>query len=230
MNIIFLCTDLDGPILDCQERYYAVYQDLVNEFGGQPISRTEYWDGKKNRVSEKNLLSLSSVKEICYDEYSRLRISRIEDERYLEKDLLQPHSHTTLVKLSSVFPKIILITMRRNEAALMKQLTDLDILRFFHEILTGYNENIPGWKVKAGLFVDRILRRNNISGYKGFFVGDTEVDILAGKELGLQTVAVLSGIRSAEILKNYRPDLIVDDLSDFYHYIHGRDSNGNPLC
>jgi phosphoglycolate phosphatase-like HAD superfamily hydrolase len=43
-------------------------------------------------------------------------------------------------------------------------------------------------------------------------VGDTEVDIRAGKAVRIKTVAVLSGIRDRAALEAEAPDAIVSDL------------------
>jgi phosphoglycolate phosphatase-like HAD superfamily hydrolase len=41
-------------------------------------------------------------------------------------------------------------------------------------------------------------------------IGDTEADIIAGKQLGLRTFAVTSGIRNAAFLKAIEPDYVID--------------------
>jgi len=44
-------------------------------------------------------------------------------------------------------------------------------------------------------------------------VGDSIVDIKAGKNAGAKTVAVLSGIFSREELENEKPDLILESVN-----------------
>ena len=55
-----------------------------------------------------------------------------------------------------------------------------------------------------------------VSLYQGmiFFIGDTGVDVMAGKALGMHTIAVLSGFRERTILEGYAPDYIFNDISD----------------
>jgi len=45
-------------------------------------------------------------------------------------------------------------------------------------------------------------------------VGDSVVDVKAGKSAGAQTVAVLSGLYSKEELARESPDLILKDISE----------------
>ena len=45
-------------------------------------------------------------------------------------------------------------------------------------------------------------------------VGDTELDILCGKNANAKTVAVTYGYRSIERLKEFSPDYLIDDLRE----------------
>jgi phosphoglycolate phosphatase-like HAD superfamily hydrolase len=50
-------------------------------------------------------------------------------------------------------------------------------------------------------------------------VGDTMVDILAGKKAGAQTVGVLCGFGDNRELKRAGADLILDNTSDLVGYL-----------
>ena len=223
MTTNILCTDLDGPIINCEDRYYAVYKDNVLELGGNPIAKSDYWEQKRNRVNEKYLLKLSNVEEKYYNEYHQMKIAKIEDEYYLDKDVLQLGFHEIMSDVRKRFHKVILITLRRNKRALETQLQKLNINGYFDYILSGFSEDVPAWKVKADLFFSTFANDGVHTDITGYFVGDTEVDILAGKEIGLKTVAVSSGIRTKETLQSYNPDIIVDDLKGFLLTIDGED-------
>jgi len=45
-----------------------------------------------------------------------------------------------------------------------------------------------------------------------FLVGDTPLDILAGKEIGAKTIGITTGIYSAKELKDVGADIVVDNL------------------
>lgn len=209
-----LCIDLDGPVINCSERYYEVYQNNVSRLGGTPISRDMFWEHKRDRMNEKYLLEQSCVEVIHHDQYRKSKISLIEDEQYLDMDSLQPDVERILTLIKNNFQKVILITLRRNRITLEKQLAKLDLVRYFDHILSGFDEGVPAWKIKVDLYLNK-MSAEYISGCTGFFIGDTETDILAGREIGLKTVGVLSGIRSRKILEKYNPDCIIDSLSNF---------------
>ena len=46
-------------------------------------------------------------------------------------------------------------------------------------------------------------------------VGDTGMDIIEGKHLNMQTVAVLTGFLSEKILNEYNPDKLVSSVLNF---------------
>ena len=46
------------------------------------------------------------------------------------------------------------------------------------------------------------------------FVGDTETDILTGKEIKSKTIAVLNGMRNLERLKYLEPDFIIPTIHE----------------
>jgi HAD superfamily hydrolase (TIGR01549 family) len=45
-------------------------------------------------------------------------------------------------------------------------------------------------------------------------LGDMPSDITAGKEAGLWTIGIASGVSKREILEKYRPDLLIDSLNE----------------
>ncbi|MCK4244271.1 MAG: HAD family hydrolase [Candidatus Omnitrophica bacterium] len=70
-------------------------------------------------------------------------------------------------------------------------------------------------KPKVGLFKKAERDLGYIDFEKTFFVGDSEVDILAGKNIGSKTILVLSGkTKSKEETKDWQkqPDYIATDL------------------
>jgi len=57
--------------------------------------------------------------------------------------------------------------------------------------------------------INIILQRLNEEPSRTFMIGDTEMDILAGKRAGVKTIAVTWGNRDLEHLYNYAPDYVV---------------------
>ncbi|MFA6609964.1 MAG: HAD family hydrolase [Candidatus Omnitrophota bacterium] len=68
-------------------------------------------------------------------------------------------------------------------------------------------------KPKTGM-LEKAIDKYNISVRETFFVGDSEVDIIAGKRMGLKTVFVQSGKATKDDVKKWqgKPDYVFNDL------------------
>ena len=76
-------------------------------------------------------------------------------------------------------------------------------------------DNCSCRKPKPGLFKKAEKDLGPIDFAKTFFIGDSEIDILAGKNIGLKTILVLTGkTKSKEETKDWQkqPDYITDNL------------------
>jgi phosphoglycolate phosphatase-like HAD superfamily hydrolase len=58
-----------------------------------------------------------------------------------------------------------------------------------------------------------IAKSIDVSG-NDWFIGDTGYDALTGKKLGMKTIAVSYGFLSREVLLEYKPDFIIDNIQD----------------
>ena len=51
-----------------------------------------------------------------------------------------------------------------------------------------------------------------------YFIGDSEVDVLTGKNAGMKTVAVSWGFRDRKVLEAASPDVIIDSRAELLAY------------
>ena len=51
-----------------------------------------------------------------------------------------------------------------------------------------------------------------------YFIGDSEVDVLTGKNAGMKTVAVSWGFRDRKVLEEAEPDVIIDSREQLLDY------------
>ena len=61
----------------------------------------------------------------------------------------------------------------------------------------------------------KCIKELGLSAEECVFVGDSRVDIIAGKKAGVMTVAVHTGVASKELLTEQGPDYILADLNLF---------------
>lgn len=198
---IFL--DLDGPVLDVSWRYHQVHRDLVLRHGGSPLDRETYWEAKRNRVPEPEILTRTSVS----PEADTERLAEIETPARLALDRPWPWTVAVLGELARWGP-LALVTLRNHPDRLTNQLAALGLARHFERIVAGRGDGTP--EAKAGL-----LRDSGIAWSPGsVLVGDTEVDVASGKALGLRTIALACGIRAPHLLERWSPDALLSDLRD----------------
>jgi phosphoglycolate phosphatase len=201
VNIFF---DLDGTLLDTRERYYRVYADLLREMGFEPLDCEKYWQYKRSLKFESSILEFSKAESI-YKEYASERSRRMEKREYLESDILWPELKPVINYLSKK-NTCSLITLRMDKETLLWELDHLGIMDAFFLVLqpdTGFGTPItPESKI-------RIMRENfPQSKIDGWIVGDTDVDILTGREFGLSTAAVSYGLQDANLLADSKPDKV----------------------
>jgi phosphoglycolate phosphatase len=201
--------DLDGPLLDVSARYATLHRDLLRAAGLNAMAADRYWERKRARVPEEEILRELGVLGQAND-YLRLRLDRVESPDYLVLDRPWPWTHEILAQLARRYP-LVLVTARANRLLLLEQLDRLDLVAFFHEVLSEPARRGVD-KQKARLIVD-YLRRQELPS-DGWMVGDTEADVGAGQIVGLRTAAVRTGIRNAKLLQLAQPDHLINDIRD----------------
>ena len=208
LNVIYF--DLDGPILDVAEKYFRTYHDILTKNGFTPIDKFLYWELKRSKTPEKEILELSKASEIA-QAYKIDRKNCIETDPYMDMDSLQSGALEVLKRLKDKDYKIILVTLRSSPTQLHGQLKKLQIFDFFNQILSSGAESSPRWKIKF----DLITQKGGVHPFKdALFVGDTETDIVAANELGLCSVGVLNGIRNLQCIKDAKPQHVIPGIHE----------------
>jgi phosphoglycolate phosphatase len=201
--------DLDGPILDVSTRYAALHRDLLRSAGLRGMSADRYWDRKRARIPEEEILRELGALGLAPD-YLRQRLDRIESSDYLLLDRPWPWTHEVLDRLARCYP-LVLVTARSSSLLLLEQLDRLDLIAYFHEVLSEPARRGVD-KQKARLMSAYLTRHDRTA--EGWMVGDTEADVGAGQIVGLRTAAVQTGIRNAELLQLASPDHLLNDIRE----------------
>jgi phosphoglycolate phosphatase len=201
-NLFF---DLDGTIIDIQKRYYSLYSDCLSNLGGKPISQSKYWDLKRDNVSEEEILSITGNRSI-HSDYRINRLQLIEAIPYLQMDQIWIDLKDQFIHLKNCF-NLVLVTLRQNRASLDWQLDYLELRPFFSQIISSHDVQLDFLRHETKVkMVRKFFDERNLNGW---FIGDTEVDILAGKALGLKTCAVGFGLRNQTLIQAHNPDHFV---------------------
>lgn len=202
--------DLDGPILDGRYRHYQCYSDILLENGYAPMPLDRYWEMKRNRVNRHEQLAISGSDRI-YDNYLKAWIERIEKKKYLALDRLQPGVIEKLQEWKSNDIRLILTTLRNNKANLRWQLKLLDLLVLFDHVVVGGMTNATDNKANK---VKQYISKGDTEFI--LWIGDTEVDVFAARQLGIKVCVVCCGLRTFDYLTSLNPDLLYPDVNSIY--------------
>ena len=204
MNIFF---DLDGTLIDARVRLFQLFSNITNQ---TLLDFDDYWELKRATYSnEWILLNYFSYNENQISKFNSEWFAKIESDEYLSYDHIFPDTASTLKKISAVH-NLYLITARQFANKVEQQLREMEIFYFFKKIL------VTGQKLSKA----ELIKLSDIQiSDKDILIGDTGVDIQTAKEVGIRSVAVLSGFRNRAILKKYFPDYILKDIKEINQFI-----------
>lgn len=185
--------DLDGTLLDTRRRHHAVYSEAVGALGQAPLPLRDLWRAKRRGVGWDLLLGDPRQLGAFFEVWKR----RIEAPDMLALDQLHPGAARALRRLRDHGLQAVLLTARRDPAALEDQLRDLGVRDSLSEVVavgSGSKAPPPG---------PPILR----------WIGDTEADIEGARAAGVPVTAVTNGIRTPGLLAKAHPDDLAPSFS-----------------
>lgn len=209
--------DVDGVVLDPWPRYLKLHEDLLEQLGGEGPVGEDFMRLKRERAPLAELTGLPSA---AAKEYLKRWKQLIEAPAYLALDRYLPQA-ATAVRLVAARYKVVLMALRRKPAALREQLKDMDFPSVAQVLAAS-----PGARpVEAKT---RMIQSSPLFSRNAVCVGDTEVDIRAGKELGLTTIAVRGGLRTDRLLAQESPDLAIDGIAELPAVLRALFAGGRP--
>ena len=194
--------DVDGPILDVSARYYAVHRAIA----GDAISHDFFWEQKRAGMGGRAIVEHNGL-DVAADEYARRWVAEIEASEHMHLDVLQDGVLDAMTALRG-FAEVAFVSLRQNGEQLREQLIGLGVATRDDIVLTASPLEGHGPDLK----VDRIQRRYRTLDPEDAIVGDTRIDLEAGKALGIRTIGVTCGIRTQADLEKASPSIIVANL------------------
>ena len=204
-----LCFDVDGTLSDTDD-YYA--QKIVRFFPrslfrdpAHTARRLVMW------VESPGNALLGFADRIGIDDEMVAVIDWINRHRKspLKKYLIVPGVEEMFKLMEGHYP--MSVVSARDEKSTMRFLTQFDLCKYFDVIVTGLSA--PHTKP----YPDPILlaaKRMGVRPEECLMIGDTTVDMRAGKAAGAQTVGVLCGFGEEEELRRLGADLILKSTAD----------------
>lgn len=198
--------DLDGTLLDTVEFYYQAFKHTFLRHGLPVRSWYEIVP----------IMSTGKTLEECYRYFSptgdvsllcETHRSFQEEHAYLA--VPYPNTRETLKKLKEAEVKLAVVTTRSKRTS-VNTVELAGIIVYLDTIISGedtnYHKPHPEPVLKA---IQQLKTEPN----KAVMVGDTGVDILAGRSAGTRTIGVSFGYQGPQIAE-FNPDFIIDDIAD----------------
>jgi HAD superfamily hydrolase (TIGR01549 family) len=204
-----LCFDVDGTLSDTDDLYAQKVVDLLPRFlfpnPMQTARRLVMW------VEAPGNALLGFADTIGLDDEMAAFIEWLNRNRKHPRKnfLLVPGVDEMLAQLHGRYP--MSVVSARDEKSTLRFLNQFDLCKYFDVIVTGLST--PHTKP----YPDPILlaaQKMGASPEECLMVGDTTVDIRAGKAAGAQSVGVLCGFGEEAELKQLGADLILGSTSE----------------
>ncbi len=192
MDIQAVIFDLDGVLVDSREAWHHIHRTIFGGYGFE-IPDREKWN---------KTLWGRDIRDVCKD----FKISEQDEEKIIKwKDRLLLENLDKIVIFDGV--ELVLnglksrgirlgVVSNNNKDFIEKVLKKLDIYKFFDYVIGDEFGPKPG---PAGIL--KILEILNCEKSKSVFVGDTQVDVDAGKAADIRTLIVGRDVKEVKDLK-----------------------------
>ena len=212
-----LCFDVDGTLSDTDDLYAQKIVDLLPRFffpnPMQTARRIVMWVEAPGNA----LLGLADSIGIDDEMVAFIDWMNRHRKHTSKKFLLVPGVDEMLAQMQGRYP--MAVVSARDEKSTMRFLTQFDLCKYFDVIITGLSA--PHTKP----YPDPILLAAQKMGVKPeecVMIGDTTVDIRAGKSASAQAVGVLCGFGEEAELRQLGADLILKSTSDLPELFNGK--------
>lgn len=203
--------DLDGTLMNVEERFYHVFLDTLKAYNLPAVEKDLFMQKfKRNQLDE--LIELE-------DKYTFwIAFLSLYCGAHKELSKVFPGVEETLATLRRAGIKIGLITGRLCEPdEVLGELREQGLRNLFDAVVTKklvVKLLKPGELFSRNQEIIQALEKLRANPARSVLVADYAEDLKSGKELGLKTVAVLSGSSDLDELRRISPDLILESVNE----------------
>jgi len=196
--------DVDGTLLDTKEFIFQSFEHVLQTFDLSHLSRRDID------------MVMGLPLEECYKALApnvNVALLRKAHNAFQEDNIqlveLFANTVQTLAALRGKGFKMAVVSTRKQ--TVLRSLDHAGIAHLLDCIITG--DDVKNFKPHPE-GIHQALKKLKIPATQAIMVGDTEVDIQAGKNAGTYTAAALYGFGSRESLEINQPDHLLSDISD----------------
>ena len=143
--------------------------------------------------------------------------------------IYQKHHKLSLLKYSQVIPgarRVLSLLKKRNYKLAIASnrpqkftkilLNHLDLKKYFDTVVCAKGKN----EIKPNpIILNKVVNKLKIKKNQALYVGDMVIDVRAGKNSGIKTIAVLGGLSSKAELKRTKPFRIIRELPNLLNLL-----------
>lgn len=217
MNFRGLLFDLDGTLVDSRADLVTSVNLMLDEFGFVPLPATQIitFVGEGMRLLIERALRASLSDEP--DETQVLRALEVYSGKYREHLLDQTRAYPEVYETLAAFahlPKAV-VTNKPREFTLTI-LAALDLARHFTAVIGG--DSLPERK-PAPMPLLEAARLCEVAPTACLMIGDTKVDMQAGKAAGMKTCGYVGGFRGKKELVAANADFLIERFGELQNLI-----------
>jgi len=213
LNVDAVIFDLDGTLIDSAPVYHRIIDTALARLDVPPVSKETLAEAMKDGGLNWDLVLPQSAK--YSPEALKSKALGVIDEisgPMLRAELtLVSGAAEMLHQIDAKGMKLGLVTSTPNKNMVLKlaPLRKAGFDNLFKAVITS--DDIRNKKPHAEPLV-MCGRKLGVPADRCVYVGDTRVDIRAGKAAGMRTIGVLTGFDVYETLRNETPDAIIDSI------------------
>jgi len=201
--------DLDGTLADTTSMIIECYREVFKHYLGRAYSKAEIMAilsvaGRPERVIIRERAPEEKVDE-AVDSFRRLYAKRLKAEARLYSGVMG-----LLSRLSSSDRQVALVTGKSRWSTEFT-LEEFGVKRYFRAVITGEDVEEPKPSPEGVL---RAVQALGSDSSKTVYVGDSPIDIEAGRAAGVLTGAALWGATAREKLLGMKPDFTFETVQD----------------
>lgn len=200
--------DLDGTLVDTSQDITQAVNHMLNQMGHEALSLEHVRQNIGRGVFELVAGCLNSGSKEHMEEGMTLFRSFYR-EHLTDQSTLYPAAQSVLNYFKKHHQAII---TNKPEPFTKELLGALGLSEFFSHVISG-NIGYPRKPDPAGITF--VMEKLGVAKAEAIFIGDSVVDMQAGRNAGILTVAIKHGYGEEKDLLDTGPDLIVEDFNEF---------------
>ncbi len=210
-NIDCAVFDLDGTLMSSHE---TIYQTMMHTFRLMNIEAAIPQEAFNKTIGHhfKDIFDEFKISVPDVEEFIAKYKSFYFD--YLELSKVYSGAEDLLKNLNGSGFKVALLTTKAQDQA-DKIIDNFGMRKYFNYVM-GRQVNIPIKPEPDMMF--HICKELGVKPERALMIGDSELDILCGKNAGTKTCAVTFGYRSKEELEKLTPDYMISDYHELLDY------------